>query len=179
MSLTMMQKRDDFAGWLQELLRVHDDRFVVDTLERKELEQPADRKTLLSVTGQPVRYGVVMDIGQTSTFPDGLDGAGNVCDYAGHRFDVRLFWGKEYATTYSKHSQSGFEAAVYNASDAALPGLLATVRENRTRYVGTAPYYIGIGSGDALDNVQRGTWDFGDIGRPDLAHLFSFNVTLY
>lgn len=179
MSLTMMQKRGDFAGWLQALLRVHDTRFIVDTLERKELEQPADRKTLRSVTGNPVRYGFVADIGQTSILPDGLDGAGNVCDYGGHRFGVRLFWGKDYATSYAQHSQSDFEAAIYNASDAALPGLLATIRESRTRYVGTAPYYIGIGGGDALDNVQRGTWDFGDLGSPDLAHLFSFNVTLY
>lgn len=176
--LTMMQKRDDLAGWLEDLLQVHDARFIVDTLERRELEIVTDRKSRLSVIGEPVRYATVFDLG-TGGVLDGIDGAGNVCDYGAHSFEVRIFWGKSYSPTYTGSTQALFEAAIYNASDAAKPGILATIRENRTRYVSGDPYFIGQPQGDPLQNMRRASWDFGDIGAPEMAHYFTFNLTAY
>jgi hypothetical protein len=177
--LAMMQKRDDFAGWLEDLLQVHDARFFVDTLERKAIEQGIDRKTRLSAIPDPVRYAAMQDIGQTLVLPDGIDASGNVCEYLGHRFDLHVFWGKLYGTTYAAHSQSLFEAMVYNASDAVKPGVLATIRESRHRTVAGLEYHVGSLTGDAFENVTRGSYDFGDLGAPDLAHRLSFTITLY
>lgn len=178
--LTMMQKRADFAGWLEDLLQVHDSRFFVDTLEHKEIEVGTSRKTTVSVIPRPVRYAAVHDRGAAAILGDGLNGAGNLCDFEAHRFDVRIFWGKEYTNSYSTHSQSLFEAMVYNASDAAKPGILATIREGRNRLiVSGGPYSVGNPGGDAFENLQRGSWDFGDIGAPEMAHYLSFTVTLY
>lgn len=177
--LTMMQKRDDFAGWLEDLLQVHDARFTVDTLERKEIETGVTRKTTLAVIHRPIRYAAMVDTGTAVVLPDGTDGAGNVCDYEAHRFDVRVFWGKDYGNSYASHSQSLFEAMVYNASDAVKPGVLATVRKGRNRVLASGPYFVGNPGGDAFENLQRGSWDFGDLGAPELAHYLSFTVTLY
>lgn len=176
--LTMMQKRDDFAGWLEDLLQVHDSRFVVDTLERKELEQGIDRKTRLSVIPSPIRYAAMQDIGQGAIGQDALDAAGNVCDFEGHTYDVRVFWGKTYAPTYAAASQSAFEAMAYNAADAVKPGVLATIRAGRNRSVSSTEYHVGQPNGDAFQNLVRGTWDFGDLGSPEFAHYLSFTVTL-
>lgn len=176
--LTMMEKRDDFAAWLEDLLQVHDSRFVVDTLERKELETGIDRKTRLSIIPNPIRYATMRDRGAGGVGPDGLDAAGNVCDFEAHTFDVGVLWGKTYAPTYATASQSAFEAMVYNASDAVKPGILATIRAGRNRSVSSTEYHIGQPGGDAFQNLLRGTWDFGDLGSPDFAHYLSFTVTL-
>lgn len=175
--LTMMQKRDDFAAYLQTLMRVHESRYIVETLERKELHEAADRKTRVKVMGSPCFYATVYDLGAASVAD--LDGAGNVCDFEGHALEVRIFWQNDYATTYATSSQKLFEEMVYNAEDAAKPGLLATIRGNRTRYVGTTPYIVGLPGADAFQGVQRGMWDLGDLGRPDLCHYIRFTVTLY
>jgi hypothetical protein len=177
--LTMMQKRADFAGWLEDLLQVHEPRFRVETMERKELQETADRKTRVSVTGSPVFFATVYDIGSASILPDGLEGAGNLCEFQGHAFDVRIFWQNGYSSVYAGSSQALFEAAIYNASDAAKPGVLETIRENRTRTVSTQQYIVGDPAGDAFQNIQRAVWDFGDLGAAELAHYISFTVTLY
>lgn len=175
--LTMMQKRTDFAGWLEDLLQVHDSRFTVDTLERKELEQGMDRKTRLSVIPLPIRYAAMYETG-VGAIGDGLDGAGNVCDYEGHTFTVHVFWGKTYAPTYAASSQSAFEAMVYNAVDAVKPGVLQTIRQGRNRSISSQEYHVGNPQGDAFTGITRGTWDFGDIAQPEFAHYLSFTVTL-
>lgn len=177
--LTMMQKRDDFAGWLEDLLQVHDSRFTVDTLERKELEQGMDRKTRLAIVPNPVRYAAMHDLGQAIVLPGGLEADLDVCDFVGHRFDINIFWGKDYAGSYVTHSQSSFEAMLYNATDAAKPGVLDTIRRSRQRTVAAyQTYQVGNVGADAFENIRRGTYDFGDLGKPDFAHHLSFTVTL-
>lgn len=179
MPLTMMQKRADFRTWIQELLSVHDSRFElkrVDITERKELEQGVDRKARIKIIGDPVRYCAIHEVGQAALLgPDAVrDGAGNVDCSIGHRFDVRIFWGKDYDT-----SQDDFEAMAYNARDAVKPGVLDSIRESRTRTVGNNIYRIGVPSQDAFIGVIRDSWVFGTEGQtPDICHYLAFNTIL-
>lgn len=178
MALTMMQKRTDFASYLEALLIVHDSDFTgqVDTTERRELEQNVDRKTRIKITLDPERYCIVRDTGQAAvlTGSGSFDAAGNVDCLIGHTFEVLLFWGKNYTT-----SQAAFEAAVYNDRDATLPGLLDSIRASRTRIVGTESYRIGLPDQDCFTNILRDIWDFGPLGgQPELTHFLRFNTTL-
>lgn len=184
MPLTMMQKRGDLQTYLRTLLAVHDTRFNtairVDITERRELEMMVDRDSRVKVTGgsskaDPIRYCSVHDIGQQAIGIESTDAAGNVECFIGHRFDVRIFWGKDYAD-----SQDDFEAMVYNARDhATLPGILDTLRANRTRTVGTNTYNIGLQGGDAFLQVIRDSWIFGpESSTPDISHYLNFQTIL-
>ena len=177
MPLTMIQKRTDFASLVETLLVVHDANFSgqVDTTERRELEQNVDRKARIAITLDPERYCVIRDIGQGSIInPSSWDAAGNIDCYIGHRFDVRLFWGKDYST-----SQDAFEEAVYNARDHASPGLLDSIRETRVRTVAGEEYRIGLPEQDAFIDIFRGIWDFGALGgQPELSHYLQFQTIL-
>jgi hypothetical protein len=177
--LTMMQKRADFAGWLEDLLKVHEPRFWIETMERKELQETADRKTRISVMGSPCFFAAMYDRGSAASLADGIDAAGNVCDYEAHTFDVRIFWQNSYSSTYAGSSQKLFEECIYNAADATKPGVLATIRQGRQRTVAGDTYMVGRYQADAFDNLQRAVWDLGDIGAPDLCHYIQFNVTLF
>lgn len=173
-----MQKRSDFAGWIETILEVHDADFdgQVDTTERKELERNVDRKSRIKITLDPERYVMVRDMGQTAIIPNSgsFDAAGNVDCFIGHRFMVSLFWGKDYTT-----SQGLFEAAVYNARDNASPGLLDTIRATRERVVSGESYHVGIPGQDAFQNVIRDLWDFGALGGdPELTHYLQFETIL-
>lgn len=178
MSLTMMQKRDDFAGYLEDLLQVHDSNFTVDTFERIELELGIDRESRVQITGDPVKYAYVHDIGQTAFLQPTFEADDGMFDYIGHTFEVRIFWGKTYNSTFASTSQKAFEDACYNASDDASPGVLPTLRESRDRSVSGEYYQFGLPTQDAVQNVVRGTWDFGPVGQPELAHMLQFQIIL-
>lgn len=178
MALTMMQKRDDFVSYLQTLLQVHDANFAVDKFERIELELGIDRESRVQITGDPVKYAAVHDIGQTSVLSATFEADDGIYDYVGHTFEVRIFWGKTYSSTFASTSQKAFEDMCYNASDDASPGILPTIRENRDRTVSGEPYQFGHPQQDAVLNVVRGSWDFGPVGQPELAHMLQFNIIL-
>lgn len=178
MSLTMMQKRDDFAGYLEDLLQVHDASFTVDKFEREALEVGIDRATRVAITGDPVKYAYVHDIGQTSVLSPAFEADDGIFDYVGHTFEVRIFWGKTYSSTFASTSQKAFEDMCYNASDDASPGVLPTIRETRDRSVSGQYYQFGLPTQDAVQNVIRGSWDFGAVGQPELAHMLQFNIIL-
>lgn len=176
MPLTMMQKRDDLASYIQSLLVVHDTRFTtarVDTTERKELEQNQDRKSRIKITGDPERYCLILDTGENVIQAAGFDAAGDVNCRIGHGVDIRLFWQKDY-----NGSQDDFEAAVYNDRGATKPGLLDSLRNVRRRTVAGSVYMIGLPGQDAFTSVQRGSWDFGAIGEPEMAHYLQITTTL-
>jgi len=179
MALTMMQKRTDFQLYLQGLLEVHDTRFTlgrVDVTERKELEQAVDRKARLKIIGDPVRYCTIHEIGQASILgPEGsMDAAGNIDCRIGHRFDVRIFWGKDY-----KNSQGDFEDMAYSDRDAAKPGVLDSIRGSRVRTVSSETYRVGLPSQDAFLGVIRDSWIFGSEGSEvDICHYLAFNTIL-
>ena len=179
MPLTMMQKRSDFRAYIQSLLSVHDSRFTLDQIditERKELEQGVDRSARLKIIGSPVRYCSIHEIGQAAILGSGgsLDAAGNPDLNIGHRFDVRIFWGKDY-----KGSQDDFESMAYNARDNAKPGVLDAIRETRHRVVSNCAYYIGVPSQDAFLGVVRDSWVFGQDGSTlDVCHYLAFNTIL-
>ena len=173
MALTMMQKRSDFASYLLSILQVHDSDFIVDTTERRELEQNVDRKSRVCVTGDPERYCIILDTGEANSFPSGFDAAGQLICQIGHTMEVRLFWQKDYSA-----SQALFEACVYNAADDSKPGLLDTLRSSRYRTVGAETYSVGLPLEDALINIQRGSWDFGSIDQPEMSHYLQFSTTL-
>ena len=181
MSLTMMQKRADFRSYLQSILSVHDARFAlnrVDVTERRELEQPAasGRKERLAIIGDPIRYCTLHDVGQASILSpsSSMDAAGNVDCEIGHRFDVQIFWGKDYAG-----SQDDFEAMVYNSRDAEKPGLLDTIRASRSRIVSGKKYMIGLPSQDCFQSIVRDSSILGtESNIVDIAHYLSFNTIL-
>jgi len=179
MALTMMQKRNDFRTYLQGLLEVHDSRFTlsrVDIKERKELEQAVDRKARVKIIGDPVRYCSIHEIGQAAILgPEGsMDAAGNIDCRIGHRFDVRIFWGKDY-----KGSQDDFEEMAYNDRDNTKPGVLEDIRENRVRTVSNETYRIGLPAQDAFLGVVRDSWIFGSEGSEvDICHYLAFNTIL-
>lgn len=178
MALTMMQKRDDFVSYLQTLLQVHDANFTVDKFERLELELGIDRESRVQITGDPVKYASVHDIGQTSVLSPTFEADDAIFDYVGHTFEVGIYWGKTYNDTFASTSQKAFEDACYNASDAASPGVLPTIRESRDRSVSGEYYQFGLPGQDAVQNVLRGSWDFGTVGQPELAHYLRFQIIL-
>ncbi len=176
--LTMIQKRDDFAAYLEDLLQVHDGAFTVDTMERIELELGITRDVRTQITGDPVRYCSLHDIGQTSTLAAGQESDDDFCDYIGHTFDVRIFWEKHYDNRFANTSQKRFEEMAYNAATATKPGILPTLRTSRQRSVNGEVYQFGLPGQDAIQNVQRGSWDFGPVGQPELAHFLQFQIIL-
>ena len=172
----MMQKRSDFASLMAALLQMHDSRFVIDTVERKELEQGVSRAARVKIIGEPVRYCAIHEIGQASILgpESSMDAAGNPDCFIGHRFDVRIFWGKDYNT-----SQDDFEAMAYNARSDASPGVLDSIREGRTRTVSGSTYRIGLPRQDAFGGIVRDSWVFGQEGSVvDIAHYLAFNTIL-
>jgi len=175
--LTFVQKRDDFHTYFLALLQVHDSTFACDVLERRELVLGLARETRERVTGNPVRYASILDIGQTVADID-LEGDDDVLDYTGHRFEVRVFWDVAWASTYALSSQKLFEEMAYNASGDLKPGILQSIRENRQRSVSSDVYQFGLPSQDAVIDVERGLWDFGDIGQPELSHYLKFEIIL-
>lgn len=178
MPLTMMQKRTDFASFIEALLVVHDANFSgqVDTTERRELEQNVDRKSRIKITLDPERYVVIQDIGQNAILrgSGSFDAANNIDCFIGHRFRVGLFWGKDYTS-----SQAAFEAAVYNDRDNASPGLLDSIRAARSRTVSGESYMIGLPDQDAFTSILRDIWDFGALGgQPEMCHYLQFETIL-
>lgn len=172
--MTMVEMRADLKTILEGLLTAHDADYIVDITERKELEQNVDRKSRVKIMGDPAKYCTIVDIGQASILLDSFDAAGNVDCYIGQRFRVQLFYEKDYST-----SQSTFESIVYNARDAATPGILDSLRETRQRTVSGESYMIGIPGSDAFVNVVRDSWDFGALGgKPELYHYLKFEVIL-
>ena len=184
MPLTMMQKRADFASLMESLLQAHDAEFTVDTTEREELELGLDRKSRLKVTAANVadadnpvdKYCYIRDIGQEAINGDNsLDAAGNVDCYIGHRFDVQIFYVKDY----DDDSQTTFETIIYADRAAATPGVLDSIRSDRHRIVSGEVYNIGLPQSDAFENIVRGNWDFGALGgQPELVHYLNFQVLL-
>ena len=133
MPLTMMQMRTDFASLMTTLLQAHDTEFTVDTTERKELEQGVDRKSRLKITaagdadGKVEKYCIIRDTGQAQIVSDSLDAAGNTDCNIGQRFDVQIFYTKDYTS-----SQSAFETIIYADRDAATAGVLDSIRPARS-----------------------------------------------
>lgn len=169
-----MQKRTAFASVLSSLFEAHDAQIVVDTKERKELEQNVDRFQRIKIMPDN-KYCVIRDIGQQTFIGEGQDAAGNVVCQIAHRFSVDLFYAKDYCG-----SQDTFEAIVYNNRTDTKPGLLDALRADRSRVASSDNYYIGDPNADAVQNVQRGTWDFGALGgQPELAHYLRFEVLLF
>lgn len=176
--LSFVQKRDDFHTYLTALLQVHDSAFAVDVLERREFLLGLSRESRVRVTGNPVRYATIMDLGQTTASAEGFEADDDVLDYVGHRFEVQIFWDVAFATTYAASSQKLFEEMAYNASGDASPGILQSIRENRQRTVSSDVYQFGLSQEDAVIDVVRGIWDFGDIGQSELSHYLKFEIIL-
>lgn len=172
--MTMVTIRAAFKTLLEGLLQAHDADYIVDTTERKALEQGVDRKSRVAVMGDPAKYCYIQDIGQETILTGGLDAAGNADCFIGYRFKVQLFYEKDYSA-----SQSAFETIVYAARDAATPGLLDSIRAARTQTVSGEEYFIGRPGEDAFTNVLRGTWDFGALGgKPELYHYLELETIL-
>jgi len=173
--MTMTEMRSDFASLLTTLLQAHDVDFIIDTTERKELEQNTDRLSRIAVMGDPSKYCYISDLGQaTIGSTETLDASGNVDCFIGQRFRVQLFYQKDYDT-----SQTSFETIVYADRDANIPGILDSIRSARSRTVSGEEYMIGLHGQDAFVTVQRGTWDFGALGgQPELYHYLEFETIL-
>jgi len=172
--MTMQEMRTDLAAWLTTLLQAHDTDFVIDTTERKELELNSDRKSRIGVMGDPSKYCYIKDMGQATTGEGAFDAAGNVDCFIGQRFRVQLFYEKDYDT-----SQESFESIVYDDRAATIPGILDSIRADRSRIVSGEEYTVGREREDAFLSIQRGTWDFGAMGgQPELYHYLEFEVYL-
>lgn len=169
-----MQKRTAFASVLSSLFGAHDKQIVVDTKERKELELNVDRKQRIQIMPDN-KYCLIRDIGQNAIIGEAQDASGNVDCQIAHRFQVDFYFKKDYCG-----SQDVFEAIVYNDRSAAKPGLLDSLRADRSRVADSDNYYLGDPDADVFNNIQRGTWDFGTLGgQPELAHYLAFQILIF